>query len=101
VAFSDRISHFLVKSQGEGMRIGEIDPRCVAETNKPPQLTAEQAVAHIWTPDAKTWETIKKHSVVQPALMTIMGSPDGNFKNGISRGQVRIQTSPDPVGAPS
>jgi hypothetical protein len=34
-----------VKSAGERLRIGEIDPRCVSPTNELPKLTPEQAAA--------------------------------------------------------
>src|ERR1035438_8830282 len=37
-------------SRGEPMTIGEIDPRCVAESNELPKLTPEQAAAHTWKP---------------------------------------------------
>jgi tetratricopeptide (TPR) repeat protein len=89
-----------VKSNGERMRAGKIDPRCVAPTNKPPALTPEQAAAHTWTPDAETWAAIKKHSASRPAALIITGYRDGNSTQAVSRGQVSIQTSRDPVGAP-
>src|SRR5512133_938378 len=47
-----------VTSQGERMRVGEIDPRCVSNTNRPPELTPEQAAAHTWIPDGATWAAI-------------------------------------------
>jgi tetratricopeptide (TPR) repeat protein len=82
------------------MRIGPIDPRCVGETNEPPALTPEQAAAHTWTPDAKTWETIKRHSVSRAAVIYITGIPRGHKNKGLSLGRVTIETSKDPVGAP-
>ncbi len=89
-----------MKSRGERLRIGEIDPRCVAETNEPPKLTPQQAAARTWTPDAETWAAIKKHSVERPATVTITGFRDQNPDQAVSRGRVAIQTSKDPVGAP-
>jgi len=79
------------------MAIGTIDPRCVAPTNEPPKLTTRQAAARIWTPDAETWTTIKKHS---RSTVTITGYRDGNPNAAVSRGQVTIRISADPVGAP-
>jgi tetratricopeptide (TPR) repeat protein len=98
VTFTDGSTAIQLKSEGEPLRIGEIDPRCVANTNQPPQLTPEQAAAHTWKPDAATWATIRQHSVERPATVTISGIRGGN--QTVSRGQVMIQTSKDPVGAP-
>ena len=76
-------------TRGERMRIGEIDTRCVADSNELPKLTPEQAAAHVWKPDAAAWSEIKRRSVGHPATVTITGS-------GGARGQVRIYTAKDP-----
>ena len=88
------------ESLGEGMHVGQSDPRCVSATNKPPALTPEQAAAHTWTPDTSTWATIKQHSVGRAATVVITGHRRGDSKTILSRGRVSIQTSGDPVGAP-
>jgi Flp pilus assembly protein TadD len=100
IRFADHARSIRVKSSGEGMHIGEIDPEAVSRNNELPKLTPEQAAAHTWTPDAETWAAIKKRSVGLPATITITGSRDGDPKRPVSSGQVRIQTSRDPVGAP-
>jgi tetratricopeptide (TPR) repeat protein len=100
VTFAGHSAGIRVKSRGEGMRIGEIDSRCVAPTNKPPRLTPEQAAAHTWRPDAETWAAIKRRSTNHLATLTITGYRNGNPDQAVSRGQVAIQTSTDPVGAP-
>jgi tetratricopeptide (TPR) repeat protein len=86
-----------IRTRGEKPRVGEIDPRAVAGTNKPPALTPQQAAARQWRPDAAVWEAVKQASVAAPAAITITGyrgiSP-------VSRGRIRLQTSTDPVGAP-
>lgn len=97
LAFSDGSSGIHAESSGERLRIGEIDPRCVSETNKPPALTLEQAAMRTWTPAPAIWEAIKRQSVERPATVTITGYQGGH---AVSRGQVTIQTSKDPVGAP-
>jgi hypothetical protein len=89
-----------VKSSGDRMHIGEIDPEAVSRNNEPPKLTPEQAAAHTWTPDAETWAAIKKRSVESPATIVITGFRDADLKQPVSSGQVRIQTSRDPAGAP-
>ncbi|MBZ5516138.1 MAG: hypothetical protein LAN62_15075, partial [Acidobacteriia bacterium] len=100
VSFSDGSADLQVKSHGERLPVGEIDPRCVAESNKLPELTPEQAAAWSWRPDIATWETIEKHSVEHPATVTITGFRDDKATQAISRGQCTIKTSKDPVGAP-
>jgi Flp pilus assembly protein TadD len=99
-SFSDGAPAIRADSAGERMRIGESDARCVSPTNEPPALTPEQAAAHTWTPDVATWSAIKEHSVRGPATIVITGHRRGDSKKTVSRGQVSIQTSGDPVGAP-
>jgi hypothetical protein len=65
-----------------------------------PDLTPEQVSAHTWTPDAMTWETIKKHSTEHPATVTVTGFRETNPEEAALRGRVAIKTSKDPVGAP-
>ena len=100
VSFSDGSAPIQVKSQGERLKIGEIDERCIAETNKLPELTPEQAASWSWRPDATTWATVKKHSVERLATVTITGFRDENTTQAVSQGRVTIETSKDPVGAP-
>jgi tetratricopeptide (TPR) repeat protein len=100
VAFTDGWAEIQAKSAGERLRIGEIDPRCIAETNALPELTPRQAAARTWIPDAATWEVIKRHSTEHPATITITGFQDEHLNHPVSRGAVVIQTSRDPVGAP-
>jgi hypothetical protein len=66
----------------------------------PPTLTPQQQADHIWKPDPKTWAEIKKHSVEEPATVTFSGFRSENAGEPVSQGQLRIQTSTDPVGAP-
>jgi len=100
VQFAGGSAGVQVTSLGERMRVGKIDPRCVAPTNRPPALTPEQAAAHIWTPDAGIWAAIKKNSTGHAATVTITGYQDAGLNHAVSRGQVTIQTSTDAVGAP-
>ncbi|HEV2352022.1 MAG TPA: tetratricopeptide repeat protein [Terriglobia bacterium] len=100
VVFSDGSAAMRLKVPGERMRIGEIDPRCVSNTNKPPELTPRQASAWTWKPDGATWEAIKQHSREHPATVTITGWERAGAEAPASRGKVAILTSQDPVGAP-
>ncbi len=99
ITFDDGSESIHENSHGEPMRIGEIDPRCVSENNRPPSLSAEQAAAHTWIPDAATWATIKLHSVERPATVAIVGLSNPSNRV-VSQGRVTLSTSKDPVGAP-
>jgi tetratricopeptide (TPR) repeat protein len=99
-SFGDKFPAIEVESKGEGLQIGEIDERCAKAGAVDPKLTPEQAAAHSWKPDAATWEKILQHAVKEPATVTITGFHDGAFTQASSHGQVTIQTSKDPVGAP-
>ena len=100
ITFRDGHPALHAKSAGEPLRIGKIDPRCVSATNRPPNLTPEQAAARTWRPDAETWAAIKKSSTPGPATITITGYHQPELEHPVSRGQLTIQTSADPVGAP-
>ena len=93
IAFPDGAPAMRLAAPGEPMTIGDIDPRCVAESNQLPKLTPEQAAAHTWKPVPAAWSAIKARSAGRPATVTITG-PGG------ARAQVHISTSRDPVGAP-
>ncbi len=100
VAFGDGSAAIHAESRGERLRIGEIDPRCVAATNEPPRLSPQLAAAWAWKPDAETWAAIKRSSVNRPAAVTITGFGDEDSSRAVSRGSVTVRTSKDPVGAP-
>ncbi len=100
VTFADGSAAIQARSSGEGLRLGEIDERCISTTNELPRLTPEQASAHTWVPDATTWEEIKKRSVRGPAFVSIAGFDSSNGGQALSRGRVAIHTSEDPVAAP-
>jgi len=100
VTFGDGSPAIHTVSKAQRPRIGEIDPRCVADNNEPPKLTPREAASWTWKPDAETWAAIKKRSVSHSATVTITGFPNEPAKQPLSRGSVTIQTSKDPVGAP-
>ncbi len=98
VSFGDGTEPVRVTSNGQRMQVGPIDPRCVAPTNEPPQLTAKEAEAWTWKPDEGTWKTIQQHSVKAPARLAVDGLRDG--KPDTVAGHAAFTTSADPVGAP-
>ena len=98
VTFAENGHKIQLWSQGEKMKLRELDTSI--EGYVMPTLTPEQQEAHTWKPDPKTWAEIKKHSVKGPATVTITGFRDEKTGEPVSSGQVNIQTSKDPVGAP-
>ena len=97
VKFGDGAAPIRMTVRGERMHVGEIDPRCIAPTNELPKLTAKEAAAWTWKPDAATWKAIQQHSV-KAAVLTVTGMRDG--KPVSAPGQIAFTTSSDPVGAP-
>jgi tetratricopeptide (TPR) repeat protein len=100
VVFSDGSAPLHVSSKGEGLKIGEIDPRCVSANNKLPTLTAEQAADHTWKPDAAAWAAIRKHALEKAATINISGYAEGDGKDALSHGTMQLTVSRDPVDAP-
>ena len=100
IAFADGSPALSVAAQGERLQVGKIDPRCVSSTNQPPKLTAEQAAARAWKPDPETWTAIKRHSVNGGATVTVSGFVSLNSRQPVSRGEMRLHTAAEPVGAP-
>jgi Flp pilus assembly protein TadD len=98
VEFTGGAARLQVKSGGERLQVGEIDPRCVGAV--PPTLTPELAAAHTWKPDPRTWAAMKSGSAAGAATVTITGFADGRETRALSRGSISITTSKDPVGAP-
>ena len=89
-----------VESRGELPPIGPIDEDCAQGGAVPPQLPKAWQGGHSWRPDTSMWAAIKRASINRPAVVTITGFPDEAATEPVSRGEVSIETSSDPVGAP-
>jgi tetratricopeptide (TPR) repeat protein len=100
ISFTDGSAAIHATSRGERMRIGPIDPDCISKSNELPRLTPTQAAAHTWAPSPVLWASIKRHSVAGAANVTITGYAQASPANAVSRGEVVVRTSRDPVGAP-
>jgi tetratricopeptide (TPR) repeat protein len=98
VVFGDHSRPIKLWSQGEKMQVGALDTSLVGYV--PPTLSPEQAAAHTWRPDEKTWAEIKKHSAQQPATVIVTGYASQKGSQPLSHGQSTLQTSKEPVGAP-
>ena len=94
ISFADGSAALHINTDGPRMEVGEIDPRCISRTNELPKLTSEQAQAHTWIPDARIWQTIKKHSVAGPGThrdqrLDIIEQPNRLFQPGKPRFSLR------------
>ena len=98
VDFADGAPPLRLTSRGDKMQVGEIDNSFTGFV--PPELTVQQAASHTWKPDPRTWTFIKSHSIHRPATVIISGFAGANANDPVSLGQVDIETSKDPVGAP-
>jgi hypothetical protein len=98
IAFGGKAAPIRAVTQGERFRLGPLDPECSLNPDQQPKLTPQQAATWTWTPDRATWSAIQAHSVQQPATITITGY--STMHAAVSRAQVAIATSRDPVGAP-
>jgi hypothetical protein len=97
ISFGSTASPAVVRwTQGPRMRIGPIDPDCIAETNELPRLTPEQSSARTWRPPPSLWQAIQRSSTAGQALVRITGYRSGRV---VSRGEMRFSTSKDPVDA--
>lgn len=83
-------------SAGERLPVGAIDPRCVAEVNRPP----EAPPGHAWRPPAALWLEIQRRSRNNPATVTISGFASREAKTSLSRAETQFTTSTDSVDAP-
>lgn len=79
---------------------GEIDPRCVTETNEIYRGTPYQQSAKAWTVNDLLWEYVKRHSIETPVRLRIVGFSRGDPGSPKSQGTITLSTSRDPVGAP-
>jgi len=99
-AFGDGAKPLRVKSPGPRLQLGPMDERCAKAGAVTPQLTPNQQTGHAWKADAASWDEVKKHGVVQPVTMRLLGYEDDKAKKPISSGQITLRVSSDPVGAP-
>ncbi|MEN8148724.1 MAG: tetratricopeptide repeat protein [Planctomycetota bacterium] len=90
--------HVLVP--GSPRREPVYDPMAFGETNEPYLGSEYQRSARTWTPTAPLWEQIRTRSVEATATVSFTGFAAAKPARPVTRGEVRITTSRDPVGAP-
>lgn len=100
IRFEDGGAPITRDADGAWMKVGPIDYRTIAPTNKLPELTATQSATRTWKPDGATWEEIKRRSVGTTAVVTFRGFSQGSPEAAATEGSTSITTSVDPVGAP-
>jgi len=99
-AFGDGSRPLRVTSPGERRQLGPIDERCAKAGAVTPKLRPEQESGHAFRPDAATWDLVKKHGVRRPFAVRFHGYEDEKARKPVSSGEISLQISSDPVGAP-
>ena len=97
VALNGGAAHIYIVAEGDWPPRGEDDPRCFGATNERYMPTEYQASAKSWTPGEQIWTAIKANSVAQAAEVTIIGFDSRYPDRPLSRGQMTLTTSADPV----
>jgi hypothetical protein len=100
VSLNGGSAHIYALSDGPPPTVEEDDPQGYGPGQEPYALTEYQASAKSWTPSEETWAAIKSRSVDGEAVVTILGYDSSNPDRPLSRGQMTLTTSADPVGAP-
>ena len=105
VAFASGAPAMRFDSQGELMKVGEIDERCISNTNKTARWNSPPSRQRHTrgSLDATTWAAIKRQAGVGTVSVTIRGLAAGDGainQQPISQGSTEISVSADPVGAP-
>jgi len=100
IALAGGVGHIYVLTDGPRYSPGPIDERCVASTNERPQLTPYQASARTWMPTDDVWGAIRDRSIGRTVVATWYGWEARAPDRMLSKGQVALEVSTDPVGAP-
>jgi Flp pilus assembly protein TadD len=102
ITFSSDSSILRLRTEGEPMRTGELDHRCLGPPDEIPTLSPEQRAARTWRPDRALWLKIQHHSTEAAATVMITGvrEASGGQLYAVSRGSITIRTARDPIGVP-
>ncbi|MDZ7637667.1 MAG: tetratricopeptide repeat protein [Bryobacterales bacterium] len=100
IRFADGGPALIREVAGDWMKVGAIDYRTIAPTNKLPELTPQQSATRTWKPDPATWEELKRRSVDAPATVVFRGYSASSPGIAASEGALTLSTAKNPVGAP-
>ncbi len=100
ISLQDGAGHIYALVTGEAPEPGPIDPDCIGPNNEVYRPTPYQASARSWTPSEDVWQAVKELSTGRATTITIVGYSSTSPDQAVSRGQMTLTTSPDPVGAP-
>lgn len=97
VSFESGAAAIHADAAGTPMKVGEIDQRCISNTNKVPELTAEQAASRTFKLDAASWSRLKHDAGTGGVRIVVRGYAGGQE---VSEGSATIHVAAEPVGAP-
>ncbi len=97
VTFESGAGAIHADAAGTPMKVGEIDQRCISNTNKLPELTAEQAASRTFKLDAASWARLKHDAGTGAVRIAVRGYAGGQV---VSEGSATIHVATEPVDAP-
>ncbi len=109
ITFKDNPFHIYALTTGKQVE-PQIDPAAVSSTNEDYRRSDYELSAKAWTPDERSWNTVKRNCVEAFGTVTIIGlrSPastsfaeaSGSKPEILSRASMQLIVSKDPVGTP-
>jgi tetratricopeptide (TPR) repeat protein len=109
ISFKDNPFHIYALTAGKQTE-PQIDPKAVSWSNENYKRSDYDVSAKAWTPDKRTWDTIKQNCFEAVVTLTIIGLRSGipaSYRSAeasnpeiLSRASMQLMVSKDPVGAP-
>jgi len=109
ITFKNNPFHIYALTAGKQVE-PQIDPEAVSWSNENYRRSDYDVSAKAWTPDERTWDVIKRHCVESFGTVTVTGfrSPastsfaeaSGSKPEILSRANMQLMVSKDPVGVP-
>jgi len=85
-------------ASGDKLQVGELDTTLSGYVQ--PTLTPEEQQMHVWRPDERIWDEIRKASAGGQARVTISGFATQKDRQPVSQAVAAFSISKDPVAAP-
>jgi len=85
-------------ASGDKLQVGELDTTLSGYVQ--PTLTPEEQQMHVWRPDQRIWDEIRKDSAGSQAHITISGFATQKDRQPVSQAVAAFSISKDPVAAP-
>ena len=98
ISGSSKAKPIRIWASGDKLQVGELDTTLSGYVQ--PTLTPEEQQMHVWRPDERIWEQIRKASAGGQAHVTISGFASEKDREPVSQAVAAFSISKDPVAAP-